>query len=161
MTDNSSIDTSVTNIWRAWRAIRRGKKPSRAIVGFEGNLEIELLRLAYDLNTGKYRHGSYDHKIVNEKKRRDIRVAVVRDRVVHRLLYDYLLPLFEPQFDPDVWSCRPGKGLYGALRRTQVLAGRYASGWVYRADVRKFFDCVDQAVLREALARRVTDMAAL
>lgn len=161
MTDNSSIDTSVTNIWHAWRAFRRGKQPSRAIEAFEANLEMELLRLAYELNTGTYHHEGYSHKIVNEKKRRDIYVASVRDRVVHRLLYDYMQPIFNPRFDPDVWSCRPGKGLYGALARTQALSRRYASGWVYRADVRKFFDNVDQAVLCRSIARCVHDKKAL
>lgn len=130
-------------------------------MAFEANLESELLSLTYDINHGLYRHGDYEHKIINEKKRRDIYVAEVRDRVVHRLIYDYLVPLLNHRFDPDVWSCRLGKGLYGALGRTQQLARAHDGGWVYRADVRKFFDNVDQAVLRVALLRHVTDQKAM
>ncbi|MDR2524050.1 MAG: hypothetical protein LBC95_00700 [Candidatus Nomurabacteria bacterium] len=155
------MDTSLTCLWRTWRKFRRDKKPSRAIRTFEANLEENLLQLCADLNSGRYRHGDYSHKIVNEKKRRDIYVASVRDRVVHRLVYDYLLPIFDYRFDYDVWSCRVGKGLHGCLARIADLSARYPDSYVWRADIRKFFDNVDQTVLRECLVRRVSDTRAL
>ncbi len=142
-------------------AFRRGKKSSREIVTFEADLERNLLQLCADLNTSRYQHGGYSHRIVNEKKRRDIAVASVRDRVVHRLLYDYLVPLVDPRLDYDVWSCRQGKGLHRALRRTQSLLQSYDHGWVWRADITKFFDNVDHAVLRDCLRRFVSDTKAL
>ena len=119
------------------------------------------MRLCADLNTGRYRHGGYDHKIVNEKKRRDIAVAGVRDRVVHRLFYDYLVPIVDRRFDFDVWSCRPGKGLQQALRRTQQLTDRYANGWVWRGDVEKFFDHVNHQVLHDCLDGLIINRQAL
>ncbi len=156
MTDNSSIDLSLTNIWCAYTAFRRGKQPSREIRAFEQELEYNLLRLCADLHTGQYDHGGYHHRIVNEKKRRDIAVASVRDRVVHRLLYDYLVPLVDPRLDYDVWSCRQSKGLHEALRRTHHLQHSYSHGWAWRADVSKFFDHVDHAVLKQCLSRFVS-----
>lgn len=143
ITDNSSIDFSLTNIWRSWIAFRKGKQPSQAITLFESELERNLLQLCADLNSDTYKHGDYNHRIVNEKKRRDIAVATVRDRVVHRMLYDYLVPLVDPKLDYDVWSCRKGKGLHQALLRTQTLTNKYSHDWVWRADIAKFFDNVD------------------
>jgi len=93
------------------------------------------LQLCADLHNDTYRHVGYSHRIVNEKKRRDIAVASVRDRVVHRLLYDYLVPLTDMQFDYDVWSCRMGKGLHAALRRTQYFLNKYDHSYVWRADI--------------------------
>ena len=49
MTGNSSIDLSLANVWRSWRAFRAGKKPSRAIYEFEANLEQNLIKLYKDL----------------------------------------------------------------------------------------------------------------
>lgn len=138
-------------------AFRRGKQPSRDIHSFEQGLEYNLLRLCADLNTGIYEHGGYHHRIVNEKKRRDIAVANVRDRVVHRLLYDYLVPLVDPRLDYDVWSCRQGKGLHEALKRTHQLLHIYSHGWVWRADISKFFDHIDHTVLKEGLLRFTSD----
>ena len=124
---------------------------------FESELELNLLKLCSDLNTGMYQHGGYNHRIVNEKKRRDIAVASVRDRVAHRLLYDYLVPIVDPRFDYDVWSCRTGKGLHSALRRTQQLEARFQNGWVWRADISKFFDNVEHLRLKDSLNRMIVD----
>ena len=157
ITDSSSIDLSLTNIWRSWRAFRKGKKPSRDITRFENNLENNLLKLCLALNSGSYQHSGYNHRIVNEKKRRDISVADVQDRVVHRLLYDYLVSVVDSHLDFDVWSCRKGKGLHACLERTASLMQRHSSGHFWRTDIIKFFDNVDHDVLKRCLARRITD----
>jgi RNA-directed DNA polymerase len=161
MTDNSSINLSLTNIWHSWRAFRAGKKPSRDIIAIEADLELNLLTLCYELNHGTYVHGGYSRRIVNEKKRRDIAVACVRDRIVHRLLYDYIVPKVDKKFDPDVWSCRTGKGLHRCLDRSQKLLHKYPDAWVWRADISKFFDSVDHETLKTCLLRLITDQKAL
>lgn len=112
-----------------------------------------MLLLCAQLNSGHYRHGSYNYRIVNEKKRRDIAVAPVHDRMVHRLLYDYLVSVVDTRFDYDVWSCRRGKGLHGALKRTRTLTTKYSEAWIWRADVLKFFDNIDQRTLKDCLRR--------
>jgi RNA-directed DNA polymerase len=157
MTDNSSIDLSLTNIWQAWLAFRAGKKLSRAILEYEANLENNLINLCLALNNGSYRHGGYDHKILSDKKRRDIAVATVEDRVVHRLLYDFLVQKVDKCFDPDVWSGRKDKGLHKSLTRIASLADKYPDYYVWRADIEKFFDNVDHNILRNWLSRFVTD----
>lgn len=151
------MTTSLTKIWKAWAEFRRGKKPSRAILSYEAELEKNLLSLCEAINRRTYKHGLYEHKIVNEKKRRDIAVAGVEDRVVHKLLYDYLVPIVDPYFDFDVWSCRKNKGLHKGLERSNQLLSRYAHTWVWRADIKKFFDNVDHSILKECLARFVDD----
>lgn len=128
---------------------------------FEHNLESELADLHKTIAGGTYFHGGYRHMIVNENKRRDIAVAGVRDRVVHRLLYDYLVPIYDKGFDYDVWSCRAGKGLTAAVDRTQQLLQKYPSASIWRGDVVKFFDHVDHDVLRVLLERKIDDKQAL
>ena len=147
----SDIDLSLANIWKSWYNFRKGKRNSLVILEFEWHLEDQLINLHLDLNQQSYRHGQYDHFIVNDTKRRDIAVANVRDRVVHRLLYDYLVQVCDSRFDHDVWSCRVGKGNTAALQRVTQLLKKYPRGYVWRADVQKFFDNVDQAVLIKLL----------
>jgi len=113
------------------------------------------LQLAHDLNTGQYTHGTYHQFMVNDSKKRMIAVAGIRDRVVHRLLYEYLVPIFDKTFVYDVWSCRPNKGLIGGIERAQQHMWSYRDGWVWRSDVRKFFDSVDRETLRRLIIRRV------
>lgn len=161
MTGNSSIDISLANVWRSFVAFRRGKKPSRAITEFEYELLDNILKLATELQTGTYKHGPYSHMIVNDNKRRDIAVASVRDRVVHRLLYDYLVTIWDKTFIYDAWSCRQNKGLHGAIDRAQKFMRQYKDGWLWRGDVTKLFDSVDKNTLLLLLRRRVSDTTAL
>ncbi len=161
MGSSSDIDISIAGAYRAWRLFRRGKRASRDITAFEYNLEAELLSLAKDLQDGTYAHQSYRHFIVNDSKRREIAVASVRDRVVHRLLYEYLMMIYDKRFIYDVWSCRPNKGLAAAIERTQRNMRRYRDGWLWRSDVRKFFDSVDHATLRRIIRQRVESEQAL
>lgn len=161
MTGNSSIDISLANVWRSFVAFRNGKKPNRAITEFEYELLDNILKLTTELQTGTYRHGPYSHMIVNDNKRRDIAVASVRDRVVHRLLYDYLVTVWDKTFIYDAWSCRQNKGLHGAIDRAQKFMRQYKDGWLWRGDVTKLFDSVDKNTLVQLLRRRVNDPTAL
>lgn len=103
-----------------------------------------------------YRHGGYQKIVLQEKKRRDLAVAAVCDRVVHRLLYDHLVAVYDKNFDPDVWSCRVGKGLYACVGRTQHLLGRHLDSYVWRADITKFFDSVDHVRMMACLTRKLS-----
>ena len=115
---------------------------------FAYQLEANLIDLSREIETGAYRHGGYKRIVLKEKKRRDLAVADVRDRVVHRLLYDYLVGVFDKSFDPDIWSCRKGKGLHNCLVRVQKLLKIHPRSYVWRADIVKFFDSVDQETLK-------------
>ncbi|HUC96111.1 MAG TPA: reverse transcriptase/maturase family protein [Candidatus Saccharimonadales bacterium] len=152
---SSDIDISVANIWQAWRLFRKGKRSSYEIEVFEYDLEKNILLLACDLQDYSYRHGSYRQFIVNDSKKRLIAVASIRDRVVHRLLYEYLVDIFDKTFIYDVWSCRPNKGLLGAIERTKHHTRSYCDGWIWRSDVQKFFDNINRDILKKLIRNRV------
>lgn len=128
---------------------------------FQYNLEKELNSLYCDLNDGTYKHGDYRKFTVTDNKTREISVASMRDRVLHRLFYDYLVEIFDKTFIFDAWSCRKGKGLMGAIDRAQVFIKKYANGFVWRSDIRKFFDNVDHDILFQLLKRKIRDEKAL
>ncbi len=150
-----NIDTSLTSIWRSWYRYRLGKCKTAELDVFQYNLEKNLYNLYVDLNTGGYRHGPYRQRVVADTKRRQISIATIRDRVVHRLLYDYLVGLFDKTFAYDAWSCRKSKGLIGAIKRSQTFLRLYPDGFVWRADIKKFFDNVDRKVLYNLLERKI------
>lgn len=161
MTGNSSIDISLANVWHSYRAFRQGKKPSRAIIEFEYELLDNIVKLTSELQKGTYKHGPYAHMIVNDNKRRDIAVASVRDRIVHRLLYDYLVSIWDKTFIYDAWSCRQNKGLHAAIERAQLFMRKYPDSWLWRADITKLFDSIDKVKMKQLLRRRVSDSKAL
>lgn len=109
------------------------------------------------MNNGRYCHGGYKKFIVSDNKRREISVASVRDRIVHRLVYDFLTPIYDKTFIFDAWSCRLKKGLLGAIQRAQDFLRKYPRAFVWKADIKKFFDSVDQKTLLKILSRRIKD----
>jgi len=149
------MNTSIHNIWHCWNLFRKGKNKTRELGNFEYSLEKNLFQLHKDLNRGVYKHGAYYKFTVFDSKKREIVVSSVRDRIVHRMVYEYLVPIFDKTFIYDVWSCRKGRGLQGAIERAQFFMKEYKNGFVWRTDIKKFFDSVNQEVLLGCIERRV------
>ncbi len=158
MIGKDSIDISLKNIWNSWRNFKKGKNFAHELHIFQYHLEKNLYELFQDLKNGRYHHGDYRTFIVCDNKRREISVASGRDRIIHRLIYDYLCKIYDKTFIYDAWSCRVGKGLLAAIERAQEFLKAYPDGFVWRGDVRKFFDSVDQATLLQMLSLRVKDV---
>lgn len=132
--------TDYFTLYQAWRNFRRGKKPTRAIDEFAYRLEGNLEQLVSEIQGTTYRHGDYQKVVIREKKQRDLAVPTVRDRVVHRLLYDYLVMAYDKSFDPDVWSCSKGKGLHKCLTRTRRLLQKHQNSfdWLFVLNIQGY-----------------------
>ena len=154
MMGSEDIGLELKDIWNAWFEFRKGKRPSTDIHEFQYFLESGLFQLHKDLVDKTYVHGGYRRFIVCDNKRREISVSPVVDRVVHRLLYDYLVPIWDKTFIYDAWSCRKGKGLLGAIERAQSFLKSYPRAHVWRADVKKFFDSVNHEILMDLIMKR-------
>lgn len=156
-----SIDLSLPALWHCWQRFVRGKKRTAELHHFIFHLEENLKKLASELINRTYKHGSYRSFCVNDTKHRDIAVASIKDRLVHRLLYEYLVKIYDKTFIYDVWSCREGKGLLKAIGRAQKFLTEHRNGVFWRGDVKKFFDSVDHRTLLDILCLRVRDEKAM
>lgn len=154
---SSSIDLSLSNIWQSWFKFKKGKKLTQELQRFTYYLENNLFELYHKLNDKSYRHGGYKRFVTTDNKRREISVASVKDRVVHRLIYEYLVEIYDKTFIFDVWSCRKEKGLTKAIERSQSFLNRFKRSFVWRADVKKFFDNIDQQKLIDVLFLKISD----
>lgn len=153
---------SEENVWIAWNRFRRGKRWRPDVIAFERRLDDELPALAADLAHGEHQHGPYDAFIVRDPKVRVIHKATVRDRVVHQMLSDALMPWWERRFLPQSYGCRVGKGMHRAIARVASLL-RSASGngrhdvWVLHGDIAQFFPSIRHTVLEALLHRMPMD----
>ena len=158
---SDSIDFGLKNIYKSWFNYRKGKKPNIEIDTFQYNLENELFIIHEELNNHTYKHGGYRKFIVCDNKRREISVASVRDRLVHRLVYDFLVKIYDKTFIYDAWSCRVGKGLLGSIERTQDFLQQNSTSYIWKSDIKKFFDNVDHDVLKRIMSLRIYDPNAI
>lgn len=151
--------TSWSNLFRAWRDARCGKRRQPAVAAFEHRLEEHLSALRIELLRETYRPGPYTSFHIHEPKRRLISAAPFRDRVIHHALCNVIEPRFERSFVADSYANRIGRGTHRALDRCQELARTFS--FVLQLDVRQFFPSVDHEILRARIGRKVTDSSVL
>lgn len=68
-----------------------------------------------------------------------------------------LEPIYEQLFHDGSYGFRPGRNAHQALRAVWAAVMERGQRWVLDVDIRKFFDTLVPARLREFLDRRVTD----
>ena len=90
---------------------------------------------------------------------RPIGIPTFEDKVLQRAVVMALEAVYEQDFRDCSYGFRPGRSAHQALdalwRQTMSMGG----GWIVEVDIRKFFDTLDHAHLREMLRRRVRDGA--
>jgi len=88
---------------------------------------------------------------------RPIGIPTLEDKILQRAVAMVLEPIYEQEFLNCSYGFRPGRSAHGALQalRQQVMALGGCS--LVEVDVRKFFDTLDHAHLRELLRQRVRD----
>lgn len=157
---------SVENLLFAWQEFMRGKRNKIDVQGFQRHLMDNIIALHRDLKNMTYRHRSYRAFKINDPKPRDIHKAGVRDRLVHHALYRVLYPFFDRAFIADSYSCRMNKGTHRATNKLREYAyviskNHTRTCWVLKCDIKKFFASVDHGVLKQVLARRITNVRIL
>jgi RNA-directed DNA polymerase len=87
---------------------------------------------------------------------RPLGIPTIRDRVAQTAVVLLLEPIFEADFEDNVYAYRPGRSAHDALAEVQKrLYG--GQGHVVDADVTKYFDTIPHAELMQSVARRVAD----
>ncbi|MDO8757466.1 MAG: reverse transcriptase/maturase family protein [Elusimicrobiota bacterium] len=145
------------NLHSAFRKAAKGKGLRADCAAFAYGREREILLLQEELTCGTYRHGPYREFTVSDPKKREVKAARFRDRVVHHALCNVIEPIFEARFLPESFACRKGKGTLAALSACRREVRRMPGGYVLKADVSKFFHTVDHRVLLDLLGRKIAD----
>lgn len=156
---------SFENLHLAYLKARKGKRYKAEILRFGANQEALLLQLREELLNETYRHGEYKEFIVCDSKKRHIKAAPFRDRVVHHAFCNVIEPIFDKGFIYDSYACRKGKGTHKAVARLKkFLRSAYGSadgnirgGYVLKCDVSKYFDNVDHRILLSLVGKKISE----
>ncbi len=150
---------ALRDLYAAWRAARRAKKPSANQLAFDTQWLDGLLDLQKRLNDSAWRPRPSTCFISLKPKAREIHAPDFADRVVHHWLVPKLEAIYEPTFIHDSYSNRKGKGTHAAVERLkgfvhQVEDGQ-GGGWYLQLDVRNFFNSIHRPTLYAMLKRRM------
>jgi RNA-directed DNA polymerase len=162
----TSLNHHLSQSWllEAFWSTRRDGAPGvdgQTAADYEANLVANLNSLLERAKSGTYQappvRRVHIPKGSDPKETRPIGIPTLEDKVLQRAVVMALEPIYEQDFYPCSYGFRPGRSAHQALedlwRQTMDLGG----GWVLEVDIRKFFDTLDHAHLRELLKRRVCD----
>lgn len=143
----------------AWRAARRGKKPSPDQLTFDSQWIDNLLQLEEQLNDLTWSPSPSTCFVAKAPKAREIHAPAFADRVVHHYLVPKLEAIYEPTFIHDSYSNRRGKGTHAAVSRLRHFVRQVASGqdggYYLQLDIANFFNSIHRPTLYQLLKARM------
>ena len=89
------------------------------------------------------------------KKMRPLGIPSLEDKRVQSALSKILQAIYEQDFIDDSYGFRPGRSCHDALRSLNQTIEKQGINHIVEADIKGFFDNVDQEQLIEFLARRI------
>ena len=96
-------------MFRAYFSCRARKRRTQSALAFEIDFERSCFALYDDIMNETYEIGTSSAFIVDYPVKREIFAANFRDRIVHHLIADRIMPVIEKLFIYDSYACRPGR----------------------------------------------------
>lgn len=152
------------------RAAYRALSP-KAAAGVDGvtwaaygqDLEANLRDLHRRLHAGSYQARPSRRAYIPKAdgRQRPLGIAALEDKVVQRAIVEVLNAIYEVDFRGFSYGFRPGRNPHDAL--DALAAGIYKKkvNWILDADIRDFFNKLDQAWLMRFLEHRIADRRVL
>ena len=128
------------NLYTAYLKARKCKRYRPEILRFGYNLEKNLLKLQDELANENYQCGQYREFVVCDSKKRIIKAAPFRDRIVHHAICNVVEPIFEKGFIYDSYACRKNKGTHKAIKRLENF-WRIADDFAGGGGLKEFIAC--------------------
>ena len=126
---------------------------------YEANIEGNLRDLHSRIQSGTYRAQPVRRRFIPKAdgKQRPLGVTAMEDKIVQRAVATVLNEIYEEDFLGFSYGFRPGRSQHDAL--DALVAGiRVAHvNWILDADIRSYFDKIDQSWLIRFLEHRIGD----
>jgi RNA-directed DNA polymerase len=149
--------TDLPTLYSYWRKAKRNKSQSLRVQRFGDDPLRHLLTVQRRLRERTYTFGPYKEFTVREKKFRHVVDAPMKDRIVHWMLYQYMLPIWQPRFIADTFGNLTGRGTHAAVRRLAEFARVPRNVWVLQLDISKYFYSVNHSLLKARVLRYIDD----
>ena len=126
---------------------------------YEQNLKVNLEDLHARVHRGAYRPQPSRRVYIPKAdgQRRPLAIAAIEDKIVQRAAAAVLNGIYEEDFLGCAYGFRPGRSAHHATDALVVAIERRKVNFVVDADIRSFFDTVDQDWLIRFVEHRIGD----
>ena len=132
----------------------------RSAAQYAEQLEVNLQSLLDRAKSGRYFAPPVRRVHISKgdgTETRPIGIPTFEDKVLQRAVAMVIGEVYEQSFHDFSYGFRPGRSAHQALQALHDTMWRMKGGWIVEVDIRKFFDSVDHAHLREILNQRIGD----
>lgn len=149
-------------MWEAYRRVKRKSASGidgQSLSDYEVNLMDNLKELLARIGNGQYQAPPVKraHIPKNEYETRPIGIPTMEDKIAQHAIVMLLEPIYEQDFHPFSFGFRRGRGPHQALEHLRSQCFEQRVGWILDVDLRRYFDTIGHAKLREVLRHRVRD----
>ncbi|MDF5710440.1 MAG: reverse transcriptase domain-containing protein [Nostoc sp. S4] len=145
----------LSNFQRAWEKVAENRGcagvDGESIDKFASNQTINIYQLRNAVSDSTY-HPQPCKQVIIPKKNgswRELKIPIVRDRIVQQALLNVLYPIMEAKFSAASFAYRPNLSYLNAVEKVADWRDDGYS-WVLDADIVKFFDNIDhQRLLKQ------------
>ncbi|HLD15350.1 MAG TPA: reverse transcriptase/maturase family protein [Candidatus Nanoarchaeia archaeon] len=153
---------SYTNLLMAYKRAKKRKSKKLYVLEFEKDLDKNLEELRLELLFHTYNPLPLRTFILRDPKTRKISKSDFRDRIVHHALCNILEPILSKSFIHDSYANQKGKGNLKALNRFDYFKRKVSKNnrkkcYVFKADIKHYFDEVSHEVLLNVLKNKIKD----
>lgn len=150
----------IYDLFLAYYDARKNKRNTKDQVKFEYQFEQYLFALADDLYEWKYQISPSIFFIQNHPVKREVFASPFRDRVVHHLIYNKFIDIFEKWFIHDSYSCRVGKWTHFWVKRVEYFLKSASKNYtkdcyILKLDIQWYFMSMNKEILFQAVINKL------
>ena len=140
------------DLFTAYYDARKTKRNTINQLQFEIDYEKQIIELYKQIISYDYEPKRSICFVVKKPVKREIFAADFSDRVVHHLIYNYIMPLFDATFIHDSYSCRIGKGTHYGIGRINKFIRSCSHNYkqdcyVLKLDISGYFMAMNKSIL--------------